>query len=268
MLAALPFPSIDPIAFQLGPLAIRWYGLAYVTGFALAYLWLKRLIARGQLRIAHDQLDTLLALLVAGVIIGGRLGWWLFYHRPTGEPEPWYEPFATWHGGMSFHGALIGVACVLFAWCARKQAPVWNVIDCAALVTPVGLFFGRIANFINGELFGRPSNLPWAVVFPGERIARHPSQLYEALLEGPLLLACLWLVRRMRPREGRIGAMFLILYGLFRFAVEFTREPDPQLGFIAFGWLTMGQILSAGIVLAGVGLYATLRRSPHISIGH
>src|SRR6185437_15404836 len=152
-------------------------------------------------------------------------------HRNTGAPEPWYEPFALWHGGMSFHGGLMGVAVVLVLWSWLRHAPVLNVADCAALVTPIGLFFGRIANFINSELVGRPTALPWGVTFPGDMVPRHPSQLYEAVLEGPVLLLALWLTFRWRrPRDGRLAAQFLIIYGLSRFFIEFTREPDAQLG--------------------------------------
>jgi len=158
--------------------------------------------------------------LVLGVLVGGRIGWWLFYHR-GGAIEPWYEPLAIWHGGMSFHGCLIGVAVALALFASLARASLWNLADAAALVTPVGLFFGRIANFINAELVGRPSDLPWAVIFPGETFARHPSQIYEALLEGPLLLAAIGFVRRHSRQEGTVAGAFLLLYGVIRFSVEF-----------------------------------------------
>lgn len=272
LLAVIQYPRIDPIIFQVGPVAIRWYGIAYLLGFVLGYLWLRAMVRRGMLRLTLNQLGDLLTWLILGVILGGRTGWWIFYHRYEGVPEPWYEPVAVWHGGMAFHGALVGVFLVMFFWTRRYRVPFWNVADCAALVTPVGLFFGRIANFINKELVGRASNLPWAVQFPGPEYPepRHPSQIYEALLEGPVLLGCLWLARRLlRPRglrEGQIAALFIIVYGIFRFLVEFTREPDSQLGFIAFGWLTMGQILSALIVLAGVALCVWTRRNPPVGL--
>ncbi len=163
---------------------------------------------------------------------------------------------------MSFHGGLIGVALALTLWTWRNRAPFLNLADCLALVTPLGLFFGRIANFINAELVGRKTDVPWGMVFPGDTFARHPSQLYEAFLEGPLLLAILWAVWKLKPpAEGRIAALFLILYGVFRFAVEFTREPDPQLGYIAFGWLTMGQLLSVALACAGIVLWFVAARS-------
>ena len=269
VLAAIPFPSLDPVALRVGPLAIRWYGLAYLTAFALGYVFLRKLARSGRLRVAETELPDLLLFLVAGVMLGGRAGWWFFYHRGYGDFDPWYEPVALWHGGMSFHGGLLGVTGALLAWTWRAKAPFWNVADCLALATPVGLFFGRIANFINAELVGRESSLPWAVVFPGDPVARHPSQLYEALLEGPVLLALLWaLTRRRQGGDGRLAAAFLIGYGVLRFLVEFTREPDSELGFIAFGWLTTGQLLSAALVLAGAALFAWLgRRPPDLSSG-
>lgn len=269
VLAAIPFPSIDPVIFRAGPLAVRWYGVAYLLGFLLAYLGLRRMIRRGRLAITVDQVSDLLGWLVAGVVVGGRLGWWAFYHRAAGAAaEPWYEPLAVWRGGMSFHGGLVGVAAILCLWAWRRGVPVWNLADALALVAPVGLFLGRLANFVNAELVGRPIDVPWGVVFPGDAVARHPSQLYEALLEGPVLLALLGLLRRLtRPTgDGRVAAGFLVLYGLIRFAVEFTREPDEQLGFVAFGWLTMGQLLSAALAVLGVTLWATRARrgNPHV----
>lgn len=250
--AAISFPMIDPVLFQVGPVAVRWYGLAYVAAFLLGYIGLRRMIRSGRLRLSVDQLWDLVFWLAAGVMLGGRLGWWIFYHR-GGASEPWYELLAIWNGGMSFHGGLIGVAAAISAWAWHKRTPLFNIADCVAFVAPLGLFFGRIANFINAELVGRPTTIPWGVIFPGETFARHPSQLYEAILEGPLLLALLWLVsRRQRASEGSIAATFLVLYGLLRFVVEFSRQPDQQLGFIAFGWLTMGQLLSLGLALFGI----------------
>jgi phosphatidylglycerol:prolipoprotein diacylglycerol transferase len=251
---------IDPIAFHFGPLAVRWYGLAYVAAFVISYWMLRVAIRRKTLPLSRERLDELLFWLVVGVIVGGRLGWWLFY-RPTATAfDSWYEPFAIWHGGMSFHGGLAGVAIATFIWTRYRQVPVWNLLDHLALAAPIGLMLGRIANFINAELIGRPSDLPWAIVFPGESLARHPSQLYEALLEGPVLLLSLLVVRKLLPaRNGLIAAAFLVFYGLFRFMVEFTRQPDPQVGFVGWGWLTMGQILSS--VIAAIGLALVLKRA-------
>ena len=252
VIASISFPPIDPVAFHLGPVAVRWYGLAYLTGFLIAYLILRRLARRGRLPITMSQVADLVPWLIMGVMVGGRAGWWLFYHRSDGALEPWYEPLAIWHGGMSFHGGLIGVILALVLWCWRNGASFPAVADIVAVVAPIGLFLGRLANFVNAELVGRPTSLPWGVVFPGDTIARHPSQLYEALLEGPVLLIILWFAFRHRRRFGTVSALFLILYGLFRISVEFVRQPDEQIGFVAFGWLTMGQLLSAAILLAGI----------------
>jgi phosphatidylglycerol:prolipoprotein diacylglycerol transferase len=264
-LALITYPQIDPVMLRLGPLKIRWYGMAYLVAFVLAYLMLGRMVKKHILRISQEALSDLVGWLALGVVLGGRSGWWLFYHRvdPT-QPEPWWEPVAIWHGGMSFHGGLTGVLIVLWIWCRLHKAPVLNVADCLSLVTPIGLFLGRIANFINGELVGRESNVPWAMIFPGYTTPRHPSQLYEAILEGPVLLGVVWWVRTWKNRrDGQIAATFIIAYAIFRFCVEFTREPDKQLGYIAFGWLTMGQILSLGIGAAGVvwWLWLTYRKS-------
>ncbi len=260
LIAAIPYPSFNPVLLRLGPLAVHWYGIAYVLGFLFAYGLLRRMIRTEQLRLTRDALSDLMGFLILGVLAGGRIGWWVFYHRRDGI-EPWYEPLAMWHGGMSFHGGLIGVAIVLAVWSWRRRESFWNLTDAAALVTPIGLFFGRLANFINAELVGRPTDLPWGVVFPGESIARHPSQLYEAALEGPILMATLWAARKLSQRDGQIAALFLVFYGLFRFDVEFTREPDAQLGFIAFGWLTMGQVLSVALVAVGLIVW-TIRGRP------
>jgi phosphatidylglycerol:prolipoprotein diacylglycerol transferase len=262
LLATIVYPQFDPVLVRFGPVAIRWYGLAYLLGFLTTYVMLLNFSRRGMLRIARQDVGDLISWLAIAVMVGGRFGWWFFYHR-AGGLEPWYEPIAIWHGGMSFHGGLIAVMIALLLWCRQRRAPFWNVADCLARVTPIALFLGRLANFINAELVGRPTSLPWGVIFPGEDFPRHPSQIYEALLEGPLLLVILWFIAtKYRPRDGRIAAAFLILYGLARFAVEFTRQPDPQIGFIAFGWLTMGQALSAIIVVLGAILFCVPSRRP------
>ncbi len=252
--AALGFPVIDPVLFRIGPLAVRWYGVAYLLGFLLGYLALKQRVRSGRLKLSKADISDLLSWIVAGVMLGGRLGWWIFYHRADGTPEPWYEPLAIWHGGMSFHGGLIGVAIALIVYARRQSAPLLHIADSVAFVAPIGLFFGRIANFINAELVGRPTSLPWGIIFPGDTVARHPSQLYEAILEGPMLLFALWLLSRHVLSDGKIAALFLIFYGVVRFSVEFTRQPDVQLGFVAFQWLTMGQLLSIG--MSGLGFVA------------
>ncbi len=252
---------------RLGPLAIRWYGMAYLAAFVSAYLLLLQLIRIGRLHLSRSDVGDLMSWLAIGVIAGGRAGWWLFYHRDEGRSEAWYEPFAVWHGGMSFHGGLIGVIIAFTFWVKKHYAELWNVADALVLVTPVGLFFGRIANFINAELIGRTTTLPWGIIFPGESTPRHPSQLYEAILEGPLLLSLLWCLYRRHPIQGRTGALFLFGYGMIRFIIEFTRQPDSQLGFIAFGWLTMGQLLSAILMLAGVIFWFLRSRLGHTASG-
>ena len=262
-LSLIHYPQIDPVMFQIGPLRIRWYGMAYLTGFVLAYLVLGRLVRKNVLRISKEALSDLVGWLALGVVAGGRTGWWIFYHRNMpGQHEPWWEPIAIWHGGMSFHGGLAGVLIVLWIWSKHQRAPLLNVADCLALVTPIGLFLGRIANFINGELVGRATTVPWAMIFPGYPEPRHPSQIYEAILEGPVLMGVLWAVKTWRNRrDGQIAATFVIVYAVFRFLVEFTREPDSQLGYIWHGWLTMGQLLSVAIGLAGAAGWIALNFS-------
>ena len=261
ILSSIYFPRLDPVIFEAGPFAVRWYGLAYVVGFILGYMLLLRLSRKGEFRAKEELVSDLIFWMAVCVFAGGRLGWWLFYHRDRGVSEAWYEPFAVWRGGMSFHGGLIAVAIGLIIWSRVRKVSFLNLADCVALVAPIGLFFGRIANFINAELRGVQTDVPWGVIFPREdtphweyeAFARHPSQLYEAFLEGPLLLAIVWLAwKYWRPRDGRTAALFLMSYGVFRFAVEFTRQPDEQIGYLAFGWLTMGQLLSTLLVVAGV----------------
>jgi len=260
VLSVLNYPEFDPVIVQIGKLQIRWYGVAYMAGFVLGYLVLRRLVRLGRLRMSQDALADLIGWLVVGVMVGGRAGWWIFYN--TTPAKTWYDPIAVWHGGMSFHGGFLGVVTVLIFFCWRRKLPFLNAADCLALVTPIGLCLGRLANFINQELVGRVSAMPWAMKFPNYAEPRHPSQLYESFLEGPVLLACLWLIdRKSRPRDGRTAAMFIILYSLIRFLVEFTREPDPQLGFIAFGWLTMGQLLSGAFALAGIVWWLVISRT-------
>lgn len=258
MLAYFNFPNISPVLFRLGPIAIRWYGMAYLAAFAAAYGALRWRIRQHRLDLTTVQLSDLLSWLVAGVIFGGRIGWWLAYYRAS-PSDSWYEPLAIWHGGMSFHGGLAGVIIATALWARRARVPLLDLTDNLAIVTPLGLFFGRLANFVNAELVGRPTSVPWGVIFPGETFPRHPSQLYEAILEGPVLLGVLRLVERLFGRRNLSGA-FLVTYGLIRFSAEFFREPDPQLGFIAFGWLTMGQILSLATVGVGIALIATRRK--------
>jgi phosphatidylglycerol:prolipoprotein diacylglycerol transferase len=255
----LVHPNIDPIAFSIGPLAVRWYGLMYLAGFAGAWWLGTRRIARGAAPITREQFDDLLFLGVLGVILGGRLGYVLFYKPGHYAAHP-AEIFAVWQGGMSFHGGLLGVmaAMAFAAW--RHRVDYLRLMDFIAPVVPVGLAAGRLGNFINGELWGRVTDLPWGMVFRGAGDApRHPSQLYELGLEGVALFAVLWwFSSRPRPR-GQVSALFLIGYGVARFLGEFAREPDSFLGFLALG-LTMGQWLCLPMIAGGVALFAWSRR--------
>ena len=253
----LPYPDIDPVALHFGPLQIRWYGLSYVVGILLAW-WLLRYRALKQPLLGWTtvQVGDLIFYAALGMIIGGRLGSVLFYNLPYYAAHP-LEIFMLNRGGMSFHGGLLGVLVALWFYSRTINQTYGETLDFLSPVVPVGLFFGRIANFINGELWGAPSNLPWAVIFPDPRtggIPRHPSQLYEALLEGVVLFIILWLFsEKIRPKLAVTG-LSLLCYGIFRCAVEFVREPDANIGYLAFGWLTMGQVLSVPMVVAGIVL--------------
>jgi phosphatidylglycerol:prolipoprotein diacylglycerol transferase len=249
-MAALAFPNIDPILLRLGPFQVHWYGLAYVVGFLAAGLIMRSRARRWGLGLSDDDIIELVLAAVIGVIVGSRLGYVIFY----GGADYWRHPltiFAVWDGGMSFHGGLAGIliACAIEA--RRHNLTFLQLADVGAVGAPIGFGLGRLANFINGELWGRVTDVPWAVLFPGAGPqGRHPSQLYEAFLEGVLLFTVLLILSRRRRPEGLIFGMLLLLYGTFRFGVEFFRQPDPQLGFIA-AWMTMGQILSIPLVLIG-----------------
>lgn len=259
---AIAFPAIDPVAIQLGPIAIRWYALAYLVGLLLGWRLVRRLVAGPGWRITPEQVDDLLFYMTLGIILGGRLGYVLFYNPGQYLAEPW-RLVAVWQGGMSFHGGVIGVIVAAWLFARHHDVPLLDVTDAVALVGPIGLFLGRLANFVNGELWGRVTDRPWGVVFPtGGPLPRHPSQLYEAFLEGVVLLAILLAVHRrsVRPADaGLLGGVFLAGYAVFRFLVEFVREPDAQLGFLAFG-LTMGQLLCLPMLLLGLGTIAWTRR--------
>ncbi len=250
----LTAPDIDPVAIQIGPLAVRWYGLMYVVGF-LAGWWLGTVRARRPgSGWRPEEIGDLVFYVAVGVLLGGRLGYVLFYNLPHYLEHP-LEIFYLWQGGMSFHGGLIGVAVALWLY-ARHTARSWlAVTDFLAPLAPLGLGPGRIGNFINQELWGRVTDLPWGMVFKNAGpLPRHPSQLYEAFLEGLVLFVLLWWYSA-RPRPtGAVSGLFLAGYGTLRFLVEFVREPDPQLGYLAFGWLTMGQVLSLPMILIGVWL--------------
>lgn len=265
---AIAFPTIDPVMIEIGPLVIRWYALAYIAGLVLGWLYLRWLVQRPGWQLTPIDLDDLLLYITLGVVLGGRIGYVLFYRAQFYLENP-AEILAVWQGGMSFHGGLLGVlaAMVLFAY--RRKIAFLEIGDTVAAAVPIGLFFGRIANFINGELFGRPSDVPWAMVFPrGGPEPRHPSQLYEAMLEGLVLFLLLfWFARQLRTPEsrGRLGGLFLVGYGLARSLVELFREPDAHIGFLFGGGVTMGQILSLPMIVVGLILLARSHASPKSS---
>ena len=258
MMFAIPFPAIDPVLISIGPLAIRWYSLAYIAGILIGWRYIVGLAKQKPGVIDNAAIDDLIVWLVFGIILGGRLGYVLFYKPGYYLANP-IEALYVWQGGMSFHGGAIGVILALAIFSRKRGVAMLPLADLVACAAPIGLFFGRIANFINGELFGRPSDVAWAVVFPrGGNEPRHPSQLYESFLEGLvlfLILAALWRFTRLRDRPGALGGAFLVGYGVFRVIVEQFREPDAHLGFLIAG-ATMGQLLSLPLVVVGVWLLA------------
>lgn len=254
---SLPFPDIDPVALAIGPIQIRWYALAYLTGFLVGWRYCRALAARDPgLKPSPEQIDDFLVWVIAGVILGGRIGYVLFYQADLYLAHP-MDIFKVWQGGMSFHGGLVGVVAAIVLYARKHAIPVLRLSDLAACVAPVGLFLGRIANFINGELYGRATDMPWGIVFPyGGESPRHPSQLYESALEGAALFVILFFLARregLRTRPGFLSGVFLGGYGVFRFGVEFFREPDIQIGYL-FGDATMGQLLCLPMIAAGAFL--------------
>jgi len=250
--------NIDPILIELGPIRVSWYGLMYVFGFLASYLLVRYQMRRRDFGLTKIEVENLYFYLILGLIIGARLGYVLFYDLKMYLSEP-LEIFAIWHGGMSFHGGLMGVLIVgiLFSW--RNKKSFWKIADLFIVTAPIGLGLGRIGNFINGELYGRATQVSWGMVFPkGGPFPRHPSQLYESALEGGILFLILWFVKDRKLPTGSLLALFLSLYGAFRFSVEFFREPDLQLGFI-IGHFTMGQVLSSFMIVVGFILFLSLR---------
>lgn len=247
----IPYPHIDPVIIRIGPLAVRWYGVMYLLGFTASYLLVRLQIKKKGLSFGQDFVDSLYSYLILGLLVGARLGYVFFYDLPEYISNP-IEIFALWHGGMSFHGGLIGSVVAGVFFCRKSKVDSWQVADLVIATAPIGLGFGRLGNFINGELYGRVTDVPWSMVFPsGGPFPRHPSQLYEFLLEGVVLFGVLWALKDKGFRPGVLSALFLILYGIFRFVVEFFREPDAQLGYI-LGLFTMGQLLSASMIAAGL----------------
>jgi phosphatidylglycerol---prolipoprotein diacylglyceryl transferase len=267
MLAAIQFPNIDPVAFAIGPLDFRWYALSYVAGLLFAQWYMKRLVTTPRLwganapTLTPQQLDDFFLWFLFGVILGGRLGYVLFYKPLDYLADP-VAIFRTWEGGMSFHGGFLGVVVASYFFGRRHGQTLDKMLDLGAAAVPVGLGLARLANFINAELYGRPTDVPWGVVFPGDTFARHPSQLYEALLEGFVLFMAVRLATHhfgALKHPGRAAGIFALGYGAFRVFIEFFREPDSFIGYIA-GYLTMGMVYSAPLVAVGIWL---LLRSRH-----
>jgi phosphatidylglycerol:prolipoprotein diacylglycerol transferase len=258
---AITFPVFDPVAISLGPIAIRWYALAYIGGIVLGWIYARALIKNeklwgGKAPISLTQMDDFILWVTVGIIVGGRTGYVLFYNLPFFMQHPG-AIFMLWEGGMSFHGGFLGCVVAVMWFARRNGIPILSLGDIVTAVGPIGLFLGRLANFINGELWGRAAdpNLPWAIIFPNDRLQllRHPSQLYQAALEGIVLFTVLAIMIRMGAlkRPGLILGSFIAIYALARIAGELFREPDPQLGFL-WGGLTMGMLLSLPMIVAGI----------------
>ncbi len=268
-MAILPFPQIDPVIVSIGPLAVHWYGLAYVVGIVLGWIYARGLVrngslwAGGQAPMTVADIDDFLLWAAVGIVAGGRVGYVLFYDFASLAANP-LSLFAVWNGGMSVHGGLLGTTIAMVLFARSRSIPIWSLMDVTAAVVPIGLFFGRVANFINGELWGRISDVPWAFVFPtGGPFARHPSQLYEAILEGIVLFLVLRFLSHGALKlksPGFIAGAFVAGYGASRIFVEFFREPDAHIGYLLGGWLTMGMLLSLPMVI--IGAWAMLSARP------
>lgn len=264
------YQGLDPIAFSLGPLVVRWYGLAYVLGFVCAAAIIYFVAKRWKLGMGEDNLLTLMVCAIVGVVLGARIGYVLFYGDGYYLSHP-LEILAFNQGGMSFHGGLVGLLIGGAVAARMTRIPFLTLADLGSIAAPIGLFFGRCANFVNGELWGAPTDGPLGVVFGGAAgmMPRHPSQLYEAVLEGIVIFCVLFALSRKRPPrpQGTFLGAFLVLYGIFRFLIEFVREPDVQLGYLWGGWLTMGQVLSAPLIVAGIALLIYAARTRHPQAG-
>lgn len=253
----IPYPKIDPEILRIGPFSLRWYGLMYLIGFLASYLLVKRRIEREYAWIKKEFVDDLYFFLILGLILGARLGYVIFYNLDYYLKNPLEIP-ALWHGGMSFHGGLIGSIIAGYFFLKRKRANFFFFADLIIPTVPIGLGLGRIGNFINGELYGRETHLPWGMVFPNAGdVPRHPSQIYEALLEGLFLFLILWFYKEKKRFDGEIFSLFLILYGIFRTFCEFFREPDSPLILLS---ITRGQFLSLGMILFGLIVFIELKK--------
>jgi phosphatidylglycerol:prolipoprotein diacylglycerol transferase len=253
----LYYPTINPTIIKVGPLQIRWYGVMYILAFLTSYFLVKYQIRKKRLPITINTVNDLFLFLIIGLIVGARLGYVIFYNLPFYLSHP-LKLLAVWEGGMSFHGGLIGIIFAGLLFIKKHKASFWEFADLISVTAPIGLGLGRLGNFINAELYGRVTNLPWGMIFPsGGVLPRHPSQLYELFFEGILLFMVLWLIKDLHFKKGTSFCLFLILYSIFRFFIEFFREPDPQIGFL-FSFITMGQVLS--IVMCFSGLILLLFR--------
>jgi len=247
----ITYPQIDPIAIALGPVKIHWYGLMYLIGFAAVWILGKKRAEQPWSCIKPEAIEDLVTYGALGVILGGRIGYILFYNFSQFIHNP-IMLFKIWQGGMSFHGGMLGVFIAMWLFAKKQNCTMFQLTDIIAPLAPIGLGAGRLGNFINSELWGRPTDVPWAMIFPnGGELPRHPSQLYEAFLEGLVLFVILWLyTKKQRPTMAATG-MALMIYGCFRFFIEFFRMPDAHLGYVALDWVTMGQILSTPMILIG-----------------
>lgn len=246
--------NIDPVAFRFGTIELHWYGLMYLFGFVLGWILGRYRAAQPDSGWSKADVDDLLTCTMLGVIIGGRLGYVCFYDLSSYLDNP-IEIFKIWHGGMSFHGGLLGAVGAFWYFAHSRKRTFWNVSDFVSPLVPQALFWGRLGNFINGELWGKTTDLPWGIVFKsGGSAARHPSQLYEALLEGLALFVVLWIYSSKKRKPGQVSGVFAIGYALARISVEFVRMPDAHIGYLAYGWLTMGQLLCLPLLILGIWL--------------
>lgn len=255
--------NLDPVAFSIGSLQMHWYGLMYLAGFVTGWLLARWRAAKPNSGWTATEVDDLLTQVMLACIIGGRLGYVLFYDSPSYLANP-LEIFKIWHGGMSFHGGLIGALVAFWIFARRRHKSFWQISDFVAPLVPQAIMWGRIGNFINGELWGKPASVPWAMIFSsGGPIARHPTQLYEALLEGLALFIALWIYSSKPRKPGAVSGFFAIGYALCRIIIEFVRMPDAHIGYLAFGWLTMGQVLCLPVL--ALGIWLMLRPAPSTS---
>jgi phosphatidylglycerol:prolipoprotein diacylglycerol transferase len=259
---AIPFPHFDPVAVKIGPVAIRWYALAYIAGLTIGWRYCLALAKKLPPVMTTEQVDDLLVWVTLGVVLGGRIGYVLVYNPAAYLAAP-LEVLMVWHGGMSFHGGCLGVFIAMWLFARKYKLGLLRIADIVSCAVPIGLFFGRIANFVNGELWGRPTDVAWAMIFPDDptQLPRHPSQLYQAFMEGLVLLAALTVLERLgfRQRRGFMTGAFLVGYAIARTVGEFFRQPDLQIGYLFFG-VTMGQLLS--LPMLAIGLWLILRAKP------